>query len=337
MATTYTENYNLGMQKDHSDKFDMDVITDNMEKIDEALAGKQDTLTPTQLNAINSGIDSTKVEQIETNKNNISTDEAALVELVDGGAKNLFNPSNYNVVSTVGVTPTPNSDGTYTLSGAASGSTADFLYTTSSTYTNMYGLKAGSTYTIVSGDNKVLIRVDASTNPSYQWNRVLVENVANKATFTIPNDIVGLFIRLRVPVASGNVDNVVVTPMICTKAAWDISHAYQPYRPSYAELVEANRRKVYANTENNTSYTFSNLYGLNESRFKYALVCGGGTANNPALAMAWFIFIDDSGVVTARKIIGDSTRSLTGSVSGTTLTLTTDATMYGGLRLIWLS
>lgn len=104
-----------------------------------------------------------------------------------------------------------------------------------------------------------------------------------------------------------------------------------------AELVEANRRKVYANTENNTSYTFSNLYGLNESRFKYALVFGGGTANNPALAMAWFVFIDDYGVVTTRKIIGDSPRTLAGSVSGTTLTLTSDSTMYGGLRLIWLS
>lgn len=99
----------------------------------------------------------------------------------------------------------------------------------------------------------------------------------------------------------------------------------------------ANRRKVYVSTENNTSYIFSDLYGLNDSRFKYALVCGGGTANNPALAMLWFVFIDDSGVVTARKIIGDSTRTLTGSVSGATLTLTSDSAVYGGLRLIWLS
>ena len=158
-----------------------------------------------------------------------------LVELVDGGAKNLFNPSNYKVVSTSGVTPTPNSDGTYTLSGAASGSTADFLYTAPSVYTNMYGLKAGGTYTIVSGDDKVLIRVDASTNPSSQWNKVLVENVANKATFTIPNNVVGLWIRIRVPVASGSVDNVIVTPMICTKPTWDISHTYQPYRPTEDE------------------------------------------------------------------------------------------------------
>ena len=78
MATTYTTNYNLGKQENHADKFDMDVITDNADKIDAALTGlqssidgKQAALTTAQLAAVNSGIDSTKVAQIETNKNNI--------------------------------------------------------------------------------------------------------------------------------------------------------------------------------------------------------------------------------------------------------------------------
>ena len=42
MATTYTENYHLGKQENHADKFDMKVITDNMDKIDEALGDKAD-------------------------------------------------------------------------------------------------------------------------------------------------------------------------------------------------------------------------------------------------------------------------------------------------------
>lgn len=81
MATTYTTNYNLGKQENHADKFDMDVITDNADKIDAALTGlqsgidgKQATLTTAQLAAVNSGITSTDVEQIETNKNNILSD-----------------------------------------------------------------------------------------------------------------------------------------------------------------------------------------------------------------------------------------------------------------------
>lgn len=72
MATTYTTNYNLGKQENHADKFDMDVITDNADKIDAALAakadksttytktevdtalsGKQATLTTAQLDAVN--------------------------------------------------------------------------------------------------------------------------------------------------------------------------------------------------------------------------------------------------------------------------------------------
>lgn len=45
MAITYTENYNLGKQEDHNDKFDMSVLTDNADKIDEALTEKVDKTT----------------------------------------------------------------------------------------------------------------------------------------------------------------------------------------------------------------------------------------------------------------------------------------------------
>ena len=45
MAITYTDNYNLGKQEDHNDRFDMSVITDNADKIDEALTGKVDKAT----------------------------------------------------------------------------------------------------------------------------------------------------------------------------------------------------------------------------------------------------------------------------------------------------
>jgi hypothetical protein len=51
-----------------------------------ALDSKQSTLTTEQLAAVNSGITSTDVEQIETNKNNISLLTA------NGGGKNYFNP-----------------------------------------------------------------------------------------------------------------------------------------------------------------------------------------------------------------------------------------------------
>ena len=42
MATTYTENYHLGKQENHSDRFNMNVITGNMDIIDEVLKEHED-------------------------------------------------------------------------------------------------------------------------------------------------------------------------------------------------------------------------------------------------------------------------------------------------------
>lgn len=65
MATTYTPHFNLGMQTDHSDKFLMSVITDNMQIIDTALYSKQDTLTTAQMDAVNSGITAETLQEIQ--------------------------------------------------------------------------------------------------------------------------------------------------------------------------------------------------------------------------------------------------------------------------------
>lgn len=98
MATTYTTNYNLGKQENHADKFDMDVITDNADKIDAALtakadksttytktevdtalSGKQATLTTEQLAAVNSGI---TAERLANDENNISSIENSIIKMV---------------------------------------------------------------------------------------------------------------------------------------------------------------------------------------------------------------------------------------------------------------
>ena len=46
----------------------------------------------------------------------------------------------------------------------------------------------------------------------------------------------GIYIQLTVrPTFTGT---ITFRPMLCTKAAWNISHAYVPYLPSYQELYE---------------------------------------------------------------------------------------------------
>ena len=91
MATTYTTNYNLGKQENHADKFDMDVITDNADKIDAALTGlqsgidgKQATLTTDQLAAVNSGITAEKLAQDENNISSLTPDIKRVVAFSGG-------------------------------------------------------------------------------------------------------------------------------------------------------------------------------------------------------------------------------------------------------------
>lgn len=47
MATVYTDNYNLGKQINHSDVFNMNVITDNMDIIDEVMKTNADNISTT--------------------------------------------------------------------------------------------------------------------------------------------------------------------------------------------------------------------------------------------------------------------------------------------------
>ena len=59
-----------------------------LDKIVENGGGGGGGFTPTQaqLDAMNSGIDSTKVEQIETNKTNISSEQAKTTGMTEGGS-----------------------------------------------------------------------------------------------------------------------------------------------------------------------------------------------------------------------------------------------------------
>lgn len=46
-----------------------------------------------------------------------------------------------------------------------------------------------------------------------------------------------VFTKLANRMVGATMDGVVFKPMLCTKAAWGISHQYVPYRPSYDELI----------------------------------------------------------------------------------------------------
>lgn len=190
---------------------------------------KQNALSSAQLDAVNSGIDSTKVAQIETNKNNISKDRAALVELVDSGAKNLLKiTATSGTIS--GVTYTVNSDQTITFNGKAEDTISLDLSVPATVFGKSYFVSGCPAGGATSNSYRQLIR-----NITDQQN--LGSDIGNGVVITFPNSIA--YVVVRINIFSGyTANNLTFKPMICSKTAWDISQEYQPYRPSYQELYE---------------------------------------------------------------------------------------------------
>ncbi|MBQ9898122.1 MAG: hypothetical protein IJM44_01545 [Ruminococcus sp.] len=154
-------------------------------------------------------------------------DRAALVELVDGGAKNLA-PNTATSGTASNVVFTVNSDGTVIANGTAS-TAAWFEITGSIT------LPAGA-YVISGGevvDSVVNVRVVLATNTSSS--DIIADSNGEATTFTLDSSTTAnVYIRMS---TGRTANNVVVKPMLCTKAAWDTSQTYQPYRKNLAELT----------------------------------------------------------------------------------------------------
>lgn len=172
-------------------------------------------LSTAESNALVSGIDSEKVAQIETNKNNISTDEAALVELVDGGAKNLSEWAG-------GTTET---DGSFVVQNEP-------ITLKKATYVISFNTTANS------GRCEVVFRDENNNVGSYTFNNISSSKLSSEITLTADAIKFNIFTTKAATITNF---------MVCTKAAWDISQTYQPYRPSYQELyerVETNKNNI---------------------------------------------------------------------------------------------
>lgn len=181
------------------------------------------------------------IEQLEyreeTNKNNILTDEAALVELVNSGAKNIadftsttkttFTTAHYN-----GVTITRNGD-IFTISG-----TSD---TDDNIFFNIYFDGSPSTKMIPPGNWVALIEDYTGT----VVNDIAVQPCA-PAAYT---KVYGIPVKFSLSGSeSGNWVRINLRPstaydgsfrlMICSQEDYAISPKFVPYRPSYQELYE---------------------------------------------------------------------------------------------------
>lgn len=198
-----------------------------------AWTAKQSALTSAQLTAVNSGIDSSKVSQIEKNKD-------ALVELVDSGTKNFLKNE-----GTTTSTATVNSDGTIIINGTNTSAVNITLSSTTKLPAGDYVLSTENT-----GSNVYLTaRVTNDIQYTCTGNTKSISFTLNEETTF---ERIYLFIN-----ANTSIDNLKITPMICSKAAWDISQKYVPYRPSYSDY-----KTVWEGTQSEYEALVSKNYDL---------------------------------------------------------------------------
>lgn len=148
---------------------------------------------------------------------------AATIEMVDSGAKNLLNHTAYT--RTVNdVTYTVNADRSITITSDGT-NTQSLLYLVQN-YTGvpagnyvLSGCSGGSSTTYdlrVKVGSTTYINYDGGTEFYYNGTDAFESTIVVRASQTI---------------------NMTIKPMVCSKAAWDISRQYVPYRPSYDELI----------------------------------------------------------------------------------------------------
>ena len=163
--------------------------------------------------------------------------KSALVEIVDGGAKNRLPFNDITVIRAMntggtwvdnaytwnGVTFTVNSDYSVTVEGTATGGNAVLVLSQA----GGFSIEEGSW--ILSGCP------EGGSGTSYNIAIAgTVSDTGSTAEFTAATSKL-----VRIYVISGTTaDGLIFKPMVCSKAEWDISQAYQPYRPSYQELYE---------------------------------------------------------------------------------------------------
>lgn len=233
---------NLGLkkpQKAAGDPIDIDVLNDNSDIIDNfagetdtALASKQDALSQAQLAAVNSGITAAK----------LTADEAALVELVDGGAKNLAEimldtGTFYNITFAV-----DRDAGTITVStnGNPASAYKGFRFLGDADNTGWaYGVPIPQGTYVVRGINPTMsqtgMRYILGTTSSAESARTTVQ-IWDDYEFTVSNDTTRIDMSLYIPSGWNSTVPQICKPVICDKRLWTVSQSLTPYAPTNHEL-----------------------------------------------------------------------------------------------------
>lgn len=118
--------------------------------------------------------------------------------------------------------------------------------------------------------------------------------------------------------------------------ATSIKNEFSELNSNYTQIGnQISTAKIGIDSSNKTTFTFQNLHNLNANMYKHGLVIIGTGSTNCTVYMLW---INDSNTdIIFKNLTSTTVRNLTGSISGTTLTITADSTAYGGIKLLWLN
>ena len=123
---------------------------------------------------------------------------------------------------------------------------------------------------------------------------------------------------------------------IFTRVRSYYSNAWHWFEWQQLVTNELSTATIAINTSNARSFSFSGLHNIsNSSIFKHGQLIWGVGSSDANMGMS-LIFVNTDGTVTIKNVTGTG-RTFTGSVSNGVLTITANADMYGGLKLIWLT
>lgn len=165
------------------------------------------------------------------NKNNIIKDEAALVELVDGGAKNKLpiTVSSQVVGEAVFTVNADNSISVYTTATTTVLRLITLVQATDNLYVSSTDIVSG----VPSTDKNVVIQFGIGTSGN-------VKNLEPSMGY-IAVGVSGYMRYMQIIIRSGvtisQTEPLIFRPMICSKAAWDISQGYAQYALPNPELT----------------------------------------------------------------------------------------------------
>ena len=160
----------------------------------------------------------------------LSATPDALTQIIDSGAKNTININAPSGTDSTGITYTPNADNSFTAQGTTTALSQKRLLTISAEDAPKFNGMVLSG--CPSGGNKSTYRLVFMRDGS-PYN-VYATDYGNGAVI---RNVPAVQCRLFIYIESGQTVDITFKPMICTKAEWDISKQYVPYRPSYSELV----------------------------------------------------------------------------------------------------